>query len=247
MKLNTMEKEFTSTNLEEIRAMAQALLSASDACEVVADKEKIEEDLSAIIDHYAVCSKNETYRAARASGDAMKYAVTTFYYPVIKVKEPKNEGEARYIDNGARPIDLGDLHKKLDGIGANKHWIYTAETLNYYLTIRAAQRVGATVKNDSFKMHEIARQIDLGKNPCSNTNMLKTLQRLVEEMLGEGYKATSHDVNYLIDVYANDNKKSKTGITAANHKTLRNYLKKVCYRILTGSNGYDVDQREIKA
>ena len=36
------------------------------------------------------------------------------------------------------------------------------------------------------------------------------------------------------------------GITAANHKTLRNYLKKVCYRILTGGTGYDVDQREIK-
>ena len=51
---------------------------------------------------------------------------------------------------------------------------------------------------------------------------------------------------YLVDVYSNDNKKSKTGITAANHKTLRNYLKKVCYRILTNGTGYDVESKEIK-
>ena len=139
------------------------------------------------------------------------------------------------------------MHKRLEGIGADSKWIYACEKFNFYLTLRAAERVGATVKSDAFALQEISKEISLGKNPCSNTQLLKTLQKLVDMMLGEGVgKCTSHDVHYLVDCYANDNKKSKTGITLANHKTLRNYMKKICYRVLTNGTGYDVDQREIK-
>ena len=106
--------------------------------------------------------------------------------------------------------------------------------------------MGTTVNSDAFRMNEISKAIDMGKTPLSNTNILKTLQIVISEMLGEEYKATSHDVKYLMYVYAQDNKKSKTAITAANHKTLRMYLKKVCYRILTNGTGYDVESREIR-
>lgn len=244
-----MAIKITTTNLAELKALAEEYLAKAEDAEEVSVKKDIEADLDEIIDEYGKQSKMQTYEAASKSGNAMEYAVKTFFYPVIKVAEKKEKDTdivIRSIGMAQRPIDLGDLHKRLKGIGADTKWIYTAEKLNFYLTVRAAQRVGATVKSDAFRMHEIARDISLGKNPVSNTNMLKTLQTVITEMLGEGYKATSHDVNYLIDVYANDSKKSKTAITAANHKTLRNYLKKVCYRILTGGTGYDVEQKEIK-
>lgn len=239
----------TTTNLEEIKEKAIELLEKSESCEKLDEKREIENDLDSVIKYFTATSKNECYTKARESGDPMKFAIKEFFFPVIRIVErDDNETGAkmRFIADAMRPIDLGDMYKKLKGIGADVNWIYVAEKLNYYLTLRAAQRVGAKVKSDAFVMNEIAKQIDMGKNPCSNNQMLKTLQGIITMMLGDGYKATSHDVNYLVDCYSNDSKKSKTSITAANHKTLRNYLKKICYRILTDSKGYQVEQREIK-
>lgn len=249
IELRTMNTELKTENLSEIKSIAEELLTKSEECENVEDKKKIEDDLSEVVNFYTATSKAECYKNAKASDDAMKFAITTFFFPVIKVKEVKDKETGivlRSIVDGERPIDLIDLHKKIGGIGANKSWLYRAQKLNYHLTIRAAQRVGAKVNSDAFIMHEVARELDMGKNPCSNNQLIKTLQTTVDEMLGEGYKVTSHDVHYLVDCYANDNKKSKTSITAANHKTLVGYLKKVCYRILTNGKGYDVVQREIK-
>ncbi len=244
-----MSIKITTTNLAEIKAIAEDLLTKSEEAETIAAKKEIDDDLDYVVGYYKNISKTSAYAAAKASGDPMQYAIREFFYPAIKVKETKDKDTGivlRSVEDAIAPLDLGDMHKKLGGIGANKNWIYMAEKLNYYLTINAANRVGATIKHDSMTMKEISKDIDLGKNPCSKTNMLKTLQAVITAMLGDGYKVTSHDVNYLTDVYANDVKKSKTSISAANHSTLRGYLKKVCYRILSGRKGYDVEQREIR-
>ena len=246
-----MAIELKTTDLAEIKALAEEYLEKVESCENVDEKASLQADLDEIINYYTATSKAKCYAAAKASDDPMQYAVLTFFFPTIKIKETKDkdtEVVIRSIVDAEKPIDLGDLHKKIGGIGANPNWIYAAQKFNYHLTIRAAQRVGAKVNSDAFAMHEVARQMDMGKNPCTGTQMLKTLRGVVSQMLGEEYtsKVTSHDVNYLVDCYANDNKKSKTSITAANHKTLIGYLKKVCYRILTNGKGYGVDQREIK-
>lgn len=241
-------EELKTQNLEEIEAIAKELLQQSNDAEKVEDRKKYDDDLDETIGYYATVSKNATYNAIMESDNPMRYACVEFFYPAIRVKETKDKDTlaiVRTIEPTSKPIDLGDLHTKKGGIGADKNWIYDAEKLNFYLSIRAAQRVGATFNSDAFRMQEVSKARDLGKNPCSNTNLLRTLQAIVTEMLGEEYKATSHDVNYLIDVYSNDAKKSKTGITAANHRTLRGYLKKVCRHIVTGES-YDLDQPEAR-
>lgn len=246
MKKITFAKDIT---LAEVKAMAEDYLAKANSAEKSEDKAEFEDAMTQCINQYAFISKNACYDAAKASGDPMQYACTEFFFPVIRMKETRDKDSdviIRSITDAVKPIDIGDMHKALNGIGHDTNWIHDAEKFNYYLCIRAAERVGATIKNDSYRMSEIARQRSLGKNPCSNTNLLKTLQLIITEMLGEGYKVTSHDVNYLVDVYSNDNKKSKTAITAANHKTLRNYLKKVCYRVITDGKGYDVEAKEIK-
>ena len=237
------------TKLEELRAKAEELLEKADSAETIEQARKLNVELDETVNEYTAESKKICYAKCEESGNPMKTAIEEFFFPSIRVKvtEDKETGAIlRSIQDCVKPIDLGNLHKKLGGIGADKKWIYVVEKLNYLLTVRAAQRVGATIKSDAYVMDEISKAIDMGKNPLSNTNILKTLQVVITAMLGEEYKATSHDVNYLIDVYANDNKKSKTSITAANHATLRGYLKKVCYRILTNGKGYDVETREIK-
>ena len=245
------EIKFANETMPEVKAMAEAYLEKADNAKLATDKTENEEAIQQCINRFKYLSKTACYAEAKASGDPMQYAVRKFYYPTIKLKEVKDKDSGtviRSIVDAEAPIDLGDMHKKLGGIGKDTNWIYTAEKLNYHLTIRAAERVGAKVKNDAYQMKKVSQERKLGKDPCSNTQMLKTLKVVISEMLGEEFagKVTSHDVNYLVDVYSNDNKKSKTAITAANHKTLRSYLKKVCYRILNGNKGYDVETREIK-
>ena len=244
-----MAVEIKTNNLSELKDMAVELLDKSENAEDVKTRKEFDADIDTVITEYNKISKANCYKAAAESGDPLRYAVLQFSYPGLRVKETKDKDTGailREIADTAKSIDLGDLHKRCDGIGADKKWIYALERFNFYLTIRAAERVGAKVNSDAFVMNEISKEISLGKTPCSNTQLLKTLQTIVTMMLGGEYKATSHDVHYLVDCYANDSKKSKTAITLANHKTLRQYMKKICYRILTNGTGYDVEQKEIK-
>ncbi len=89
-------------------------------------------------------------------------------------------------------------------------------------------------------MSEIAREFDMGKNPTSKTNLLKTLQTVITAMLGEQYKATSHDVDFLMSVYSKKNRGKALTVTCANHRYFRNYLAEVCHRIATGKT-YELD------
>lgn len=252
--IETKEKLKVMTDLTAIRAIAEEWVKVINEATDIEQRIEATDVVNEAITAYTTVSRTNCYNAAVASGDPMKYAVKEFFYQTIKLKEEKlrdDQGKetghiVRSIVDAEKPIDLGDLHKKKGGIGADPKWIYALQKFNYLLTIRAADRVKAEIKKDCFYLDEIAKEIELGKTPTSNTQLLKQLQTIVTMMLGEGYHAMSYDVNYLIDVYSNDNKKSKTGITAANHKTLRNYVKKVCYRILTGGKGYDVQQKEIK-
>ena len=60
------------------------------------------------------------------------------------------------------------------GIGADKEWAYKVEKLNFLLTAQKAKDLGIDPKevNDSFAMADISKQIDMGKNPTSKTNLL---------------------------------------------------------------------------
>lgn len=235
--------------LAEMRAKAEELLEKADSAETITEAQKFEKELEQTINECTAEMKLQAFNKCQSSANPMHTAILEFDFPSIKVKETKDKDSGnvvRSIVECRKPIDLGELHKKIGGIGADKNWIYIAEKLNYLLTIRAAKELGTSVKTENYRMNEVSQQIDMGKTPLSNTNILKTLQVVITSMLGEGNNATSHDVKYLMYVYAQDNKKSKTAITAANHKTLRMYLKKVCYRILTNGTGYDVESREIK-
>lgn len=243
------ELNFTNETMEEVKAMAEAFLEKADNAELAQDKANNEAAIEQCINRYKFLSKTACYAEAKASGDPMSYACTRFFYPVIRLKETRDKDSGiiiRSIIDAESPIDLGDIHKKLGGIGHDTNWIYTAEKFNFYMTARVAKDLNAKLNMDAYQMNKISHERELGVDPCSNSQLLKTLQTIVTEMLGEEYKATSHDVKYIIYVYAKDNRKTKNGVSVANHKTFRGFLQKVCWRILTGSDHYDVESKEIK-
>ena len=104
--------------------------------------------------------------------------------------------------------------------------------------------IDPTAINDSYAMSEIAKGYDLGKNPASKTNLLKTLTAIVQAMVGEEYKPVSHDVNFLLSVYSRKSRKALT-VTCANHKYMRGYVMEICHRIVTGKT-YEVDYKKVR-
>lgn len=212
---------------------------------------KLSKAIEEKVNEYTSVVRDDCFEACKNSADPMLTAVTMLSFVTIGVKDEQKGDDAipvRIVVDKERQIDLFKLHKYCGekGIGADPKWLYMAEQLNMLLTAQKAQDLGLDPKvvNDSFAMSNIAREIDLGKSPTSKTNILKTLQSIITAMLGEGHKATSHDVQFLMSTYSKKNRKALT-VTTANHKTLRGLLAEICHRIVTGKQ-YAVDYKAVK-
>lgn len=212
---------------------------------------KLSKAIEEKVNEYTSVVRDDCFEACKNSKDPMLTAVTLLSFVTIGVKDEQRGDDAipvLIVVDKERRIDLFKLYKYCGekGIGADPQWLYMAEQLNMLLTAQKAQDLGLDPKvvNDSFAMSNIAREIDLGKSPTSKTNILKTLQSIITAMLGEGYKATSRDVNFLMSTYSKKNRKALT-VTTANHKTLRGLLAEICHRIVT-DKPYAVDYKGIK-
>jgi len=212
---------------------------------------KVNEEMEQVIGEYTSKARKECFDAIAEKENPMIVAIEMLTYPTIKMRDTKQGEEkipVRIIEDIERSIDLLKLHKHVggDGIGANKKWAYMIEKLNFLMTAQKAVDLGVDPKrvNDCYAMSEISREIDMGKTPTSKTNILKTLNMVVAAMIGEEYKATSHDVNFLMSVYSRKNRKALT-VTCANHKYMRQYMAEVCHRILLNKQ-YEVDFKQIK-
>lgn len=215
------------------------------------ESSKLNETIEQTVNEYTSIARGECFDALKASDNPMLEAVKQLTFPTIRVKDTKQGDEkipVRVIEDIERPIDLLKLHKHVggDGIGANKDWAYMVEKLNMLMTAQKCTDLGIDPKSvhDSYAMSEISKQIDMGKTPTSKTNMLKTLNMVVQAMIGEEYKAISHDVNFLMSVYSRKNRKALT-VTCANHKYMRQYLAEICHRIVLGKK-YEVEFRQIR-
>ena len=242
-----MKREESIAKLAELKSEAEALVK--DYNEAIQngkfeDATKAESAAIEKINEYTGVVRDMCFEDCKNTDNPMLAAVQTLSYVTIGVKDEQKGDDkvpVRSIVDKERQIDLLKLHKYCGSIGADENWVHIAQKLNFLLTAQKAVDLGLNPKDvhDSYAMSEIARQFDMGKNPTSKTNLLKSLQAVVSAMLGADYKATSHDVNYLMSVYSRKNRKALT-VTCANHRYFRNYLAEVCHRIVTGKS-YELD------
>ena len=242
-----MTREENIAKLAQLRSEAEALVK--DYNEAIQngkfeDATKAESAAIEKINEYTGVVRDMCFEDCKNTDNPMLAAVQTLSYVTIGVKDEQKGDDkvpVRSIVDKERQIDLLKLHKYCGSIGADENWVHIAQKLNFLLTAQKAVALGLNPKDvhDSYAMSEIARQFDMGKNPTSKTNLLKSLQAVVSAMLGADYKATSHDVNYLMSVYSRKNRKALT-VTCANHRYFRNYLAEVCHRIVTGKS-YELD------
>lgn len=211
---------------------------------------KLDTEIVDSVNEYTSIVRDMCFEDCAASDDPMMAAVTALSFMTIGVKDTRKGDErlpVREVIERERQIDLLKLHKFVDGgIGHDKEWAYMIEKLNLLMTCQKAKDLGIdpTSINDSYAMSEIAKGYDLGKNPASKTNLLKTLTSVIQAMVGEEYKPVSHDVNFLLSVYSRKSRKALT-VTCANHKYMRGYVMEICHRIVTGKT-YEVDYRKIR-
>jgi len=245
-----MTREENIAKLAQLRSDAEDLVkNYNEAIQngKFEDAAKADKAITDKVNEYTAVVRDMCFEDCKNSDDPMLTAVKTLSFMTIGVKDEQKGDDkvpVRSVVDKERQIDLLKLHKHCGSIGANENWSHIAMKMNFLLTAQKCVDLGIDPKdvNDSYSMSEIARDFDMGKNPTSKTNLLKTLQTVITAMLGEGYKATSHDVNYLMSVYSKKNRKALT-VTCANHRFFRNYLAEVCHRIVTPGASYAVDYR----
>lgn len=212
--------------------------------------QKLDTEITDNVNEYTATVRDMCFEDCAAADDPMIAAVTALSFMTIGVKDNKKGDEnipVREVIERERQIDLLKLHRFVEGgIGKNKEWNMMIEKFNLLMTCQKAKDLGIDPKdiNDSYAMSEIAKGYDLGKNPASKTNLLKTLTAIVQAMVGEEFKPVSHDVNFLLSVYSRKSRKALT-VACANHKYLRSYIMEICHRIVTGKT-YEVDYRRAR-
>ena len=249
-----MTRAEQTNKLQELRGSIDAKVKAyNDAYQSKRydESSKIDGEIVDAVNEYTGIVRDMCFEDCKATGNPMLAAVRMLSYMTIGVKDTL-EGESktpvRQVIEKERAIDLLKLHKYCEGIGVDKNSIYMVEKLNLLMTAQKAVDLGIDPKgiSDSYAMSEIAKGFDLGKNPASKTNILKTLRNIVTAMIGEEYakKVTSHDVNFLLSVYSRKNRKALT-VTCANHKYMRGYMAEICHRVVTDKQ-YEVDYKKLR-
>lgn len=248
-----MAEEKKITTKAELRAKAEELVLAYNDAVQNGDfntANKLNAEIEQAVNEYTSIAREECFAELAATDDPMLAAVKRLSFMTIRAKDTKVGDEkipVRVIEDSEKAIDLLKLHKAIKGgIGKDPQWAAMVEKLNFLMTAQKAQDLGIDPKavHDSYAMSDIARQIDMGKTPTSKTNILKTVQAIVTAMIGEEYKAVSHDVNFLMSVYSRKNRKALT-VSCANHKYMRQYMMEICHRIVEGKS-YALDYKQIR-
>lgn len=240
-----------ATLLTESKTLCQKLNEARQENKPTDEVSKIFADLGDKVNEYTNAARTLAFEDCKAAENPMLAAVTMLVYKTIAAKDDMKDGDKFPVctinEDVVRPIDLLKFHKYCDGVGADENWPHIAQKMNFLLTAQKAVDLGIDPKevNDSYEMSAIARGFDMGKNPTSKTNLLKTLQTVVSAMLGDGYKAKSHDVNFLLSVYARKSRKALT-VSCANQRYFCRYLAEICHRIVTDGS-YAMEYTKKKA
>lgn len=245
-----MEKQLAKIRknvVELVDKRNDLVLSGKAKVKTISD---LDEKIQKEIKDFASLKETLVFNECKATDDPMLEAIKRLTYTTICIKNEKDDADdsivLQKVEEKTKDIDLAKLHKKCGSIGKDKNWIYIVEHFNCLLTMRAAQDLGLDPKevNDSYAMDKLSREVDLGKNPTSNTNIVKTLQKVVNAMIGEEFKATSHDMKFIDKVYTKKSRVALT-VTCGNHRQLRGILAQVCHKLVLGKS-YSIDYKKIQ-
>lgn len=214
-----------------------------------------EQELRELETTYAEEKAVEVFCELKEQENPVEAAIRMHSYPVVGYKTIREDGLVRgfeIVEDKPRQIDLVKLCKFCD---LPTEWQYKVEKFNKLLALRTAEELKMTkaqIKkiNDSFSMNELARKIEMGETPTSNTQICKMLQMVLDGILYEEtdkgknkYRVNSHDVAYLLMCYTKRGKKVLS-VAVAKNAYIHRLVMDVAHRILTGKT-YDLEYKMI--
>lgn len=261
MKKTTEKKALRSiadirTDLETRANAYNAAINADDT--KAAELEKLDNETSELEKEYTRAAFHATALELLDNPAPMLAAATALTFETLKHKDAEDENgiKSRKLIMAERPLDFVALEsfftERGKKFGAESTWAYKVAAFNRLLCMRTAQSIGADVKivAEKFATPTQARDINLGKTPTSNTQLLKQLQMIIDSMLyaegekGNIYKANSHDVGYLLSLYAKKGR-GVLSVAAARPKYLEKLIAEILHRIVT-EKSYNIEFKEKK-
>lgn len=255
MKKKTLEELLADANAQVVAwntAMFEKKYDiAREADKSLADLEK----------EYLVEQQSAVFAALASEENPMLAAIKKLTFTIIKHNDKTDKDRdltTRELITKDRQIDLlrfDEYCSKANKaeIAHDPLWQYKVQCFNQLMCLRSARELKIDPKaiSDSYYIAEKAKEIDMGKTPDSNSSILKALQSCIDAIIfvddGKGkntYKASSHDVAYLLMTYT---RKGKTALSVAtaNHSTMRNFVSVICHRVVTGES-YTIEYKEDK-
>lgn len=215
---------------------------------------------------YASLAEKVCYDNLKKLDKPMLEAIKTYGYDVVKHKDV-NVTEKTVVDGEEVEVsyvrrEMTVKEKQIDLIKFDNYggktvsvdamWKYEMQTVNQLFCIRTAQDMGIKFTPQSYFMDKMARRIEDGETPVSNTAMLEAVQKLVDMVVYEKqedkdsnkYRVNSRDITYILKVYTKPGK-GRLEIATAKHNYFASVIGKVLYRIMTGeqySLGYKMSK-----
>lgn len=235
------------------------------------DVEKMRAALAESIKDYNDESKMQVFITLRESEAPMKAAIVRLTYPTIKVKAKKDKDsdlETVSVEDGDAQISLIEFYdqasEKVENLTPDWRWKSMAEKYNLllaYKTVKDLQRKLDGKKKDDetakkiakknnddvkrlekkFYIQKVARDIDMGKTPTSNTQIMKGLQDIVNAIIfednGKGgniYKVQKRDIIYILDL--RNSRRTSGCVSLPKFETFATLLMDILHRIVTDSD-----------
>ncbi len=191
---------------------------------------------------FAAQSQDDLFSECRKAANPILEGVKRYTYPILKHKLTR-DGEVitgmDLVDDREKQIDLVKLCKFCN---LPFLWAYKVEKAGELLCVRAAKELGMTTEeikkiSKTYRMDKVAREVEMGGTPTSNSQICKLLQMVIDSIIfeddGNGknkYKANSHDVAYLLMCYTKRGRK-QLSVTVAKASFLHGLVVDVLHRI----------------
>lgn len=218
---------------------------------------RAEQELKDAETAYAEAKCTEVFGELSKSENPVRAAVEMHSYLVVSHRIKREEGTVigfEIVEDKVRQIDL---IKFCEFCKLPTNWKYKVEKFNQLLALRTANELKMTkaqIKKicDSFYMSDLARQVEMGATPDSNTAICKQLQQVVDAILfednGKGkniHRVNNHDVAYLLMCYTKRGKKVLS-VAVAKNSYIQRLVLDVMHRIVT-HKAYDLEYRMVSA
>lgn len=161
-------------------------------------------------------------------------------------KAIREEGKLVRVEKADKEVMI-DLKGFCEHHNFAMEWWYELQALNKRLTVKVARSLGVGPTelrriNGSYTMSELAKEIELGKTPDSNSQVIKHMQKVLD-LLDEGCgKVNNYDLAYVMSTYTKRNSKRALSVSCSKHTVLQTILLDVFHRVATGKE-YSVDYK----